>query len=109
MQVLLVGGYRPLLRALGQALEEEGFQVEVGAAESWEPGTIVTAGFDAIVLDLMRRGPSPLPSWRRAGLRAYVLALTPPGFDHDGADGCLTKPFALEEFVAHLRAIPGRP
>jgi DNA-binding response OmpR family regulator len=109
MHVLLVGGYRPLLRALRQGLEEEGFTVHVAADGRLETRIIASAAYDAIVLDLMKPGESLLPSWRRAGLKTPVLALTRPGDYASGADAWLAKPFALEDFFAHLRVLQGQP
>jgi DNA-binding response OmpR family regulator len=112
MRVLLVGGYQPLVKALKQGLEEEGFAVDAAANGHVGNGEVPAADYDAIVLDLMRpaeAGLSLLRRWRRAGLKTQVLALAAPCGRDDkvrgltaGADDWLAKPFELEELLARL-------
>jgi two-component system OmpR family response regulator len=71
--------------------------------------------YDAVVLDLMlprRDGWSLLKAFRAAGKRTPVLILTARDSVEDrvrgldlGADDYLTKPFALTELVARIRAL----
>jgi DNA-binding response OmpR family regulator len=118
VRVLLVGGYRPLVTALKRGLEEEGYALDV--ADDLQDGDcrVPMAGYDAIVLDLTRpagAGLALLRGWRRAGLRARVLVLTAPGGSDgnargpDPADDWLSKPFALDELLARLRALVRPP
>jgi len=115
VRVLLVEDHKPMVRALKQGLEEEGFAVDV--AYDGEEGNFKaqTANYDVIVLDLMlpkEDGLSLLQRWRRAGLDTHVLVLTARNSIDDkvkgldsGADDYLAKPFQLEELLARLRAL----
>src|SRR3970040_913022 len=115
MRVLVVEDERDFAAALGRALEEEGFAVDL-ACDGEEGIFLATeVPYDAIVLDLMlpkRDGWSVLASLRRAGRRTPVLVLTARDAVDDrvrglnlGADDYLTKPFALVELVARVRAM----
>jgi DNA-binding response OmpR family regulator len=118
VRVLLIEDHRPLVRALKQGLEEEGFAVDV--AYDGEEGDFKaqSASYDVIILDLMlpkEDGLSLLQRWRRKGMSTHVLVLTArSGIDDKvkglnlGADDYLTKPFELEELLARLRALVRR-
>ncbi len=115
MRVLLIEDHKPLLRALRQGLEEEGFAVD--AAADGEEGDFKarTSEYDVIILDLMLPkidGLTLLQNWRREGVKTHVLVLTARGSIDDkvkgldlGADDYLTKPFELGELIARLRAL----
>ena len=118
MRVLLVEDHKPLVRALRQGLEEEGFAVDVALDGEEADFKARAASYDAIVLDLMlpkKDGLALLQEWRRAGMQTHVLVLTARdtlpdkvrGLD-TGADDYLTKPFELEELFARLRALVRR-
>jgi DNA-binding response OmpR family regulator len=115
VRALLVEDHKPLVRALKQGLEEEGFAVDV-ALDGEEGGYKgETANYDVIILDLMLPkidGLTLLQRWRRKGINTHVLLLTARGSTEDkvkgldlGADDYLTKPFELEELLARLRAL----
>jgi DNA-binding response OmpR family regulator len=115
VRLLLIEDHKPLVRALRQGLEEEGFAVDV--AYDGEEGDFKaqSAEYDAIVLDLMlpkEDGLSLLARWRKKGMQAHILVLTARGSVEDkvrgldqGADDYLTKPFELDELIARLRAL----
>ena len=118
MRLLVVEDELEFARTLARALEEEGFAVDL--AGDGEEGLYLAmeVAYAAIVLDLMlprRDGWSVLEALRRAGRQTPVLVLTARDAVDDrvrglnqGADDYLTKPFALTELVARLRALVRR-
>jgi two-component system OmpR family response regulator len=111
MRVLLIRGYRPLVKALELALEEEGFAADVAASGQEADDRVRTGRYDAVVLDqIVPRGGARglVERWRRSSPATRVLLLTAPGSAGDadsGADGSLSKPFGLDEFLACLRGL----
>ncbi len=115
MRVLLIEDHKPLVRALRQGLEEEGFAVDVATDGAEGDFKARSSGYDVIILDLMLPkidGLTLLQNWRRAGLKTHVLVLTARDTTEDkvkgldlGADDYLTKPFQLGELLARLRAL----
>ena len=116
MKILVVDDERAVRESLRRALELEGYEIELAedgrealerlAAES-QP--------DVLVLDVLMPGVDGLEvcrRLRRAGSRLPVLMLTArdavenrvAGLDA-GADDYVTKPFALEELLARIRAL----
>ncbi len=114
MRVLVVEDEPDLLSALTQALREEGYAVD--SAEDGNDGLFKASGgqYNAIVLDLMLPGLDgySLLTELRKTQTVPVLILTARdalpdrvrGLD-SGADDYLTKPFALSELLARLRAL----
>jgi two-component system response regulator MprA len=116
MRVLVVDDERAVRDSLRRALELEGYDVELAAdgeealerlAQNGEP--------DAVVLDILMPkmdGLEVCRRLRREGHHLPVLMLTArdevenrvAGLDA-GADDYVTKPFALEELLARLRAL----
>src|ERR1700727_2943017 len=105
MRVLLVEDHKPLLRALRQGLEEEGFAVDAALDGEEADFKARSAEYDVVILDLMLPkidGLTLFQNWRRDGLSSHILVLTARGTIEDkvrgldlGADDYLTKPFEL--------------
>jgi two-component system OmpR family response regulator len=118
MRVLVVEDHRKLAGQLRRVLRGAGMAADVavrGEDALWMAGA---TPYDVVVLDVMLPGIDGLETCRRLradGVRAPVLMLTArdglrdrvAGLD-GGADDYLTKPFALDELVARLRALSRR-
>jgi DNA-binding response OmpR family regulator len=110
IRVLVTGSYPPLTRALRRGLEEEGFTVDVAGPDQGG-GAPVGEEYAAVVLDIKSSGDPALPAvqhWRRCGLRAPVLVLSPPDGPGDLApsvDAWMAKPFDLDDLLSRLHAL----
>jgi two-component system, OmpR family, response regulator MprA len=116
MKILVVDDERAVRDSLRRALELEGYDVELAADGEEALERLHSNGEpDAVVLDILMPkmdGLEVCRRLRREGLRLPVLMLTAreevenrvAGLDA-GADDYVTKPFALEELLARMRAL----
>jgi two-component system OmpR family response regulator len=113
--MLVVEDEAKMASLIQRALEREGYAVDVardGAEALW---AAAETEYDAVVLDAMIPGPDGFEVCRRMradGRWSPVLMLTARDGVEDrvrgldaGADDYLTKPFAIRELLARLRAL----
>jgi DNA-binding response OmpR family regulator len=106
----------PLVRALRQGLEEEGFAVDTATDGEEADVKARTTPYDVILLDIMLPkvdGLTLLKRWRASGITTHVLMLTAKGSTDDkvtgldsGADDYLPKAnLDFNELLARVRAL----
>ncbi|MGH7250241.1 MAG: response regulator [Candidatus Methylomirabilaceae bacterium] len=115
MRILVIEDEVKVASFIRRALEEESYAVDVCADGSKGLQMGLSGSYDLIILDLMLPGVlglEILKELRKEKIQAPVLILTArsqvdqrvKGLDA-GADDYLTKPFAIEELLARVRAL----
>jgi DNA-binding response OmpR family regulator len=115
MRLLLVEDDAKLADMVGRSLREQGYAVDLAADGLRAEQQARINEYDGIVLDIGLPGLDGFQVsqlLRKAGKRVPILMLTARDSVRDrvagldaGADDYLTKPFALEELHARLRAL----
>ncbi|MDN5274383.1 MAG: DNA-binding response regulator [Candidatus Saccharibacteria bacterium] len=120
MRVLLIEDEHKIARALKKALEQERYAVDIAYDGDEGHAMATTEPYDVAIIDRMLPGEydgmAIVRDMRAAKIHTPVLLLTAlagikdktEGLD-TGADDYLTKPFALEELLARVRALMRRP
>lgn len=115
MRLLLAEDDKKTASFIAKALKEEAFAVDCVRDGDDALAAIERTPYDVVVLDIMligRDGLSVLKQMRARGNRTPVLLLSARGAVNErveglnaGAEDYLSKPFALEELIARVRAL----
>ncbi|MCL2140432.1 MAG: response regulator transcription factor [Dehalococcoidia bacterium] len=119
MKVLIADDEKPLATMLQELLQRHNIHSDVVFNGRDAADYALDAQYDLIILDVMMpkmNGYEVIKEIRSNGLTTPVLFLSAKGEVEDkvsglnlGADDYLTKPFAVSEFVARVRALTRRP
>ena len=119
MRLLVIEDEDRLSGILKSRLGEAGFAVDVAGSAGDATAALELINYDAVVLDLGLPdgdGLAVLAAARRIGKALPILILTARDAVEDrvaglnaGADDYLTKPFAMSELIARIKAMLRRP
>ena len=115
LSILIVEDEQKILTALKDFLEFNGFKVAEAVDGLEAERAVAENRFDLILLDLMLpkiSGEQLCSKWRQEGLQTPIIMLTAKAQQKEkvtglniGADDYVTKPFALEELLARMKAV----
>ena len=118
MRLLVAEDEKDMNRLITRALEKEGYGVDSCFDGEEAMDYLESAEYDGVILDIMMpqmSGLEVLERIRREGNPVPVLLLTAKSEVDDkvqgldlGADDYLTKPFAMKELLARIRAMTRR-
>jgi heavy metal response regulator len=118
MKLLVIEDEKKIANLLQKGLREQGYSVDLSHDGNDGLDRAISEPYDAIVLDIMlpgRDGLSLLRTLRDRKITTPVMILTARGEVSErveglntGADDYLSKPFAMDELVARLRALMRR-
>ena len=115
MKILIIEDEYSLADAIAETLKNDNFNVSIETNGEDGEDEALTENYDLILLDVMlpkKNGFDILRTLRQAKIKTPVIMLTAKseiedklnGLEH-GADDYITKPFAMRELMARIKAV----